>query len=68
MLSTLVIENLGEVNSRGQAMSILSEYGTVTISDGILIFTQQGEIQALGYPTELLQALSMMSNNYEIHM
>jgi hypothetical protein len=57
-----------DVLSRGQAMEILGEYGTVSISGDVMIFSQRGEIQSIGYPTELLQALEMMSENFEIHM
>lgn len=57
-----------DVLSRGHAMEILNEYGHVEIHDGVLLFKQTGEIQAIGYTTELLQALEMMSVNYEIHM
>jgi hypothetical protein len=68
VLSTLAVDNYGEVNSRSQAMSIMSEYGEITINDGIIIYNQRGEWQAYGMPTELLQAIALMSEQYEIHM
>lgn len=68
MMTWYVYKVQTDVLSRGQAMVIMNDYGTVTIDNGILILSLKGELNVNGYPTRLLQSLEMMSYDYEVHI
>lgn len=66
MMTWYVYKTQTDVLSRGHAMEILSTSGHVLTEGDYLIYTPDRDVT--GFPTEVIQALEMMSMNYEVHI
>ena len=65
-LATVYVYNTQtRVLSRGQATQIMSEYGTVHIQNGIMLYTHDSSNE--GYNAQLLQSLALMSEEYLVY-
>jgi len=63
--SVYVYNTQTTVMSRSQAVQIMSEYGSVNIEDGVIVYIH--DYTDVGYDTQLLQAMALMSEEYMLY-